>query len=79
MNKVGMITSPYNGQPVLVIVQETPSGKVWMDRGQPLGKPRSQNKKFSTLRKMTLRGKVGDVFNYATLRNYGKRDIIPIP
>lgn len=26
----------------------------------------------STLRKTTLRGEVGDVFNYVTLENYGK-------
>lgn len=78
MSKVGMIISPSNGQPVLVIVQTTPSGKVWMDRGQPLNKPKGFNSKRPTLRKMTLRGQVGDAFNYITGQNYGKQRVVEL-
>ncbi len=71
--KIGMITSPTNGQPVLVIVKVTPNGKEFMDRGQTIGKPR--NPEQPTMRRLGLVGKVGDVFNYITRENYGKRDI----
>ena len=74
--EIGMITSPSNGQPVLVIVQNTIKGKEWIDRGQPVGKPRNPN--ISTLRKLTLTGEIGDVFNYITRENYGKRDVVKI-
>ena len=75
MSTIGMITNPDNGYPVLVIKQTTSHGKVWMDRGQPVTKARKPTDK-PNLRKTTLRGNVGDVFNYVTLKNYGKRDII---
>jgi len=81
--KVGTIISPSTGQRVLVIQQTTKDGKVWMDRGQPIGNLRKTNPKDPGdptwyMRRMTLTGQIGDVFNYITRENYGQRKIMSL-
>lgn len=63
---VHMMVSPYTGQKVIGFRQTKENQTVFRDIGK-------------SLIKTTLKGDVGDRFNYVTLENYGKGEVYSVP
>lgn len=74
MSKLGIITNPDNGFPVLVIQKTKDNDFIRIDRKQLITKSKKDNEKLG-LQRFILRGNIGDTFNYVTLKNYGKQNV----